>query len=596
MVKTAGNNGVKGLGAGSKARRSRPKRRTVTCDGVPGVLVKGADGWALDNEPEVRMLAAMGGSDQALGRLRALAETLNAGLIDPSGLSLLNKRLAAIAAVDDEDDLCRVRVPDEVVPAAAFACAHLGDENSSEWLVWMLSARLDDNLLRNVLPGPGLLTFQYLNSKYDQGFDRDARWADQMPPSFWEALSSHPDRWLADAAAASDPGTKAKELKRLAQSDDDVVLDLVASHPNTPSKTLVGISETPDVSYFVRWRVAQNKSASARTLRRLAGHAFWQIRFVAASHPNMDAATLAGLGGDETEQVRSAVGRHLDTPVDVLRELAGDDDKSVRASVASNPSSPVELIERLLSDRISSVRRNAVYNPSTPVELVIPRAQDRAQGVRRAVAADSRVPAHVFESLARDPKLVIRRTVAYTENAPGFVLRDLAADPDEHVKYWVAGNPSTPPDVLTDLSAASDAHLRALVAGNPSAPAGVLKTLAEDPSESVRSGLAGNSSASADVLRALAASAHFWVRADVAGNPSAPAGVLRTLADDPEYWVRARVAANPSASTEALAVLAGDANYRISADAAANLKKRQEPAKNQTEITADDGGCHTPSS
>ena len=592
MVETAEKNDVKGLGAGSKARRVRPARRTVTCDGVPGVLVEGEAGWALDNEPEVRMLAAMGGSDCALGRLRALAETLNAGLIDPSRLVLLNKRLAAIAAVDDEDDLCRVRVPDEVVPAAAFACAHLEDPNSSDWLAWMLSARLSDNLLRNVLPGPGLLTFQYLNSKYDHGFDRDARWADQMPPSFWAALRDHPELGLSDAAVASDPRTKAKELKRLAQSDDDVVLDLVASHPNTPGKTLVDISEALDVSYLVRWRVAQNKSASARTLRHLAGHALWQVRFVAASHPNMNASTLAGLGDDEIEQVRSAVGRHPDTPVNVLGELAGDDDKSVRASVASNPSSPVELIERLLSDRISSVRRNAVYNPATPVGLVIARAGDRAQGVRRAVAEHPGIPAHVFETLALDPKLVIRRTVAYNENAPSFVLRDLAADPDDAIQHWVAGNPSSPPDVLEDLSEASDAHIRARVAGNPLAPAGVLEALAEDPSELVRCGLAVNPSVPVEMLKALAASAHWWVRADAAGNPSAPAEVLEMLVDDPEYWVRARVAANPSTSTETLAVLTGDVNYIIRADAAANLEKRQKSNGGQ----ADDGGCLTPSS
>ena len=362
MVRTAGNNDVKRPGVGSKARRSRPARRVVTCDGVPGVLVKGEEGWALANEPEVKMLAAMGGSDRALGLLRVSAKTLNAGLIDPSMLALLNKRLAALAAVDDEEDLCRVRMPDEVVPAAAFVCAHMEDPNSSHWLAWMLSARLEDNLLRNVLPGPGLLTFQYLESKYERGFDRDARWADEMPSSFWDALSDHSWLRLAEVAVASDPRTTGKELRGLAKSDDDVVLDLVASHPNTLAKALLGISEDPDVDYLVRWRVAQNKNASARTLRHLAGHALWQVRFVAASHPNMDASTLAELGGDEIEQVRSAVGRHLDTPAGVLRELAGDGDKSVRAAVASNPSSPVEVIEKLLSDRISLVRRNAVYN------------------------------------------------------------------------------------------------------------------------------------------------------------------------------------------------------------------------------------------
>ena len=250
---------MEGLGVGSKARRSRPARRVVTCDGVPGVLVKGEDGWALANEPEVKMLAAMGGSDRALGLLRVLVKTLNAGLIDPSRLALLNKRLAAVAAVDDEDDLCRMRMPDEVLQAAAFVCAHMDDPNSSQWLAWMLSARLGDNLLQNVLVGPGLLTFQYLNSKYDHGFDRDARWADEMPSSFW------------DLSAASDAHIRGQ----------------VAGNPSAPACVLKALAQ--DTSERARFGLAGNPSAPVDVLRDLATNDYFGVRADVAGNPSVPA-------------------------------------------------------------------------------------------------------------------------------------------------------------------------------------------------------------------------------------------------------------------------------------------------------------------
>ncbi len=220
MRNAVASEAVRGPVAAAKARRARPARRAVTCDGVRGVFVRGEQGWALENELEVRMLMALGGSDQALSRFRAMTKVLDAGLAEGRLLSRLSGRLSAIAAAEDVEDACKIRVPGELIPAVAFACAHLAEPNSLEWLAWLLSVRLEDNLVRGPLPGPGLPTFQYLNNRFKKGFDREARWVGEMPSAFWDRLRTHEIERLRDAAAASDPRTKAKELKRLAQLAD----------------------------------------------------------------------------------------------------------------------------------------------------------------------------------------------------------------------------------------------------------------------------------------------------------------------------------------------------------------------------------------
>ena len=643
MVETAGNNGwetmtgnndVKGLGIGSKARRVRPERRTVTCDGVRGVLVKGEEGWALDNEPEVRTLMALGGSDQALDRLRAMAKTLDAGLADGRLLSRLSGRLSAIAAVEEAEEVCEVRMPGELIPAVAFACVHLKDPNSLEWLAWMLSVRLEGNLVSDALPGPGLRTFRYLNDQFNRGFNREARWVGEMPSAFWDRLSSHEVEQMQDAAAASDPRTGAKELKRLADQSstrmaveqaavavsgpraktraremglsgplpDEVVLDLVASHPNTPAKVLVGMAQRSAAPTEVRWRVAQNKSLSPWALSRLAKLDPWQIRRLAASHPNMGAAALAGLAGDEEEQVRAAAARNPATPEAVLREFARDAESEVRAAVGLNPSAPIDVLETLSSDRIKTVRSSVVSNPRAPVDLLSRRAEDRATSVRQRVAYSSDVSGSVLEKLAEDRNPQVRKTVAYNENTPSSALEGLAADPVGFVRGWAAGNSSTPVGALRKLAVDPVKWVREQAAGNASAPVDLLKVLAADPMEEVRCEVARNASTPVDVLKSLAADPSWGVRVGVAGNESAPVDGLRILASDPRAWVRARVAgnesapadlvealaadsgylvrdgvvANQSASTKALGGLADDEDYRIRARAAAVLRSRRE--------------------
>ena len=290
----------------AEARSGRVLRRCVQYKDAKGVLARRGGRWAVDNRSEVQMLAALGADcGGALDRFGALADTLNAGLADASGLRRLNARLTQIDAAPEEQ-LAIEWHDGDIMAQAAFACVCLppaSHRNAPLWLAWALSARLEDNLVRGFFGGPGLLT---LRSRYwGWGFDRDTCWIARMPAEFWTRLESHPHRWLRHAAPASDPRTTPRKLRRLARPDDAVVLDLVASHPNTPAAVLRRLGNNSGHE-AVRLRVAQNKRTPPQILGLLAKDQSPSVKMAVASHPSTPAAVVEALADDDSQHVRKA--------------------------------------------------------------------------------------------------------------------------------------------------------------------------------------------------------------------------------------------------------------------------------------------------
>ena len=259
------------FGAGVGGRRAGAARRVVTVDGVVGVLVRSGGRWVLGNDGEVRMVEALRGSGGARGRLLALAATLDAGVVDGSDLRRLNRLLGQI----DAGVPCLVGVPEELLGAVACACAHWESLAAGRWLGWALSARLEGNLVRRWLPGPGLESMLWKNRLFERGFGRETHWISEMPPAFWKQLVSHRWRPLIDIAVASSPGTSARVLKDLAVGDSwrHELLDAVASHPRTPRRPLEQIALGRLSSVHVQARVAQSLSAGPRG----AGPPRWEL-------------------------------------------------------------------------------------------------------------------------------------------------------------------------------------------------------------------------------------------------------------------------------------------------------------------------------
>lgn len=553
----------------------RQRGRVVSVGAVRGVLAPGDHGWVVENDSEVRLLEALRGERRARDRLWALAATLDEGLVEPADLRYLNGRLSAIAALERPEEVWRVRVPGELMAAAAYVCVRVNDKMLWCWLGYALAARLDGNLVRGLLPGPGWASWDVPHRRRWETFDRDVHWMSELPESFWSRLAAHSNKRLRAVAVASDPTTRPKVLERLFGEHYGVseVLDLVASNPRTPTRVLRRLvlhargRARPDL------RVAQNRSATLGLLRELARDHDWEVRYVAASHPKAPESALRRLARDETLRVRAVVAQAESAPAAVLETLASDPAVWVRRNTARNPSTPPAVLEALLGDRRAAVRAAAARNENTPAETVAARVRDRALKVRSAVAARP-VGAELLAVLAEDPKWVVRQAVAYNVQTPPEILDRLAADDHEEVRAGVAYNTSATPAALEALARDEFVWTRVHVALNQSAPVDLVMMLATDEYLGVISDAAQNPALPPAQLHTLATGESLEARAGVALNTSAPGDLLAALAEDFDSDVRRGVCENRRAPLGVVLALRSDRDYRVRAAAAAACERR----------------------
>ena len=563
-----------------QAETSRMLRRRLRCGRVPGVLTRRDGRWLLSNVAEVRTATALGGDDgTALDLFAALVAALNEGVVHDSDLRVVHGRVAAILRCD-EDRLVRLHVSEKHLGAVAFVCvclSHPSQINARRWLAWVLSARLERNLIRRGLPGPGLLSIRGNDHRRETGFDRSTRWVDRMPAGFWQRLRSHHIEWLRDAAMASDPRTTPRVLRKLAQSDNRVVADLVASHPKTPPRVLTRLSESHVVGSF---RVAQNLSASRRVLSRLADHDDVWTRLIVAVHPSTPVEALEELADDEDALVRAQAAERGSVSDLARRRLARDVSGAVRRAVAISKHTPVDLVEHLLEDPISTVRCGAVSNSKLPSYTFDKLAGDRSVHVRSWVAHRSSNPMTLTQ-LAKDPKTAVRTLAAQNCDTSKATLQTLTQDPGCNVRAAVAANERTPAAQLAELVVDPDPWVRASVAKNPKASRELLTKLVDTKDWTVESCLvesflAENPSAPADLLESVLSSDPSEWPYGLVGNPSIPAAMLQRLATSDDPWTRERAAANPSASPRLLAELAADEQPAVRLAAARQISQRRE--------------------
>ena len=219
----------------------RQRGRVVSVRAVRGVLTLGDHGWVVDNDSEVRLLEALRGERGARDRLWALAAALDEGLVEARDLRYLNGRLSVIAALERPEEVWRVRVPGELMAAAAYVCVRVNDERLSRWLGYALAARLDANLVRGLLPGAGWASWDASHRRRWGTFDQDtAIGCLSCPSRSGRGLPLTDDERLRAVALASDPTTRPKVLERLFGEQYGVseVLDLVASNPRDPDSRL----------------------------------------------------------------------------------------------------------------------------------------------------------------------------------------------------------------------------------------------------------------------------------------------------------------------------------------------------------------------
>ena len=90
------------------------------------------------------------------------------------------------------------------------------------------------------------------------------------------------------------------------------------------------------------------------------------VREAVAGHPNTPAETLNLLARDSYRGVRKAVAEKPSTPAETLNLLARDSERDIRIAVAKKPSTPAETLNLLARDSDGGVREAVAKNPSTP--------------------------------------------------------------------------------------------------------------------------------------------------------------------------------------------------------------------------------------
>ena len=567
-----------GTAVGVLVVSGRRGRRVVSV----GVLTLGERGWVVANDVEVRLLEALRGERVARNRLWALAAGLDASVVDAADLRRLNGRLAAITAVAEPEELWDVWVDVGLMAAVAYVCVCVNDVLLSRWLGFALAVRLDANLVRGLLPGPGWVSWDAPHRLRSVTFDRDVHWISELPESFWVRLTAHSDKRLRAVAVASDPSSKPTVLEKLVDEHrrEFEVLDLVASNPRTPTRVLRSLAMLWQRGERLDLRVGQNRCATAGLLDELSR---WgrEVRFVVAWHPKVPQRTLRHLARDEWVRVRAAVAGAVSAPLEVLEMLASDQDVQVRRNVASNPSTARAVLEALLTDRRAEVRAAATKNENTPAQMVATLVGDRAIKVRAAVAS-RRVGTDVLTVLAADPKGGVRQATAFNVQTPTELLERLASDCCEEVRAAVAYNTNAPLTALTALARDEFRYTKANVAANESVPDDLLVVLAADHDSHVRGTAAENPAMPAAQLKTLATDEFWGVRAGVALNPKAGDVLLAMLCEDHDSHVRRCVCEYDNAPLRLVNALRCDADFRVRAAATAACKRRAQTTPDTT--------------
>ncbi len=515
----------------------------MVCDGVRAVFARRADGrWCLANGGELSVLEGLGGPPEPISRLRGMGAALEAGVAGPGDIAELGRCLKSVAS---STDVFEARVPPHLAAAVTVACSSRGHHKAAEWLCWVLSSRLEENLSADARVGPGWLGWE-INSGLlpRRAWWSGCGWLEGLDGGVWEKLAHHSDYRVPLAAEASDPDTPPARLNELAGTPSLEVVDLVCSHPRTPADALKFLCQSARQNRTV-WRVAQNASADPSVLRWLS------------KNPHR------GVLEPEDPRLLWLLAMNPNTPVDALGRLSRGDDSSVLSWVAYHPSAGRRTLERLARNRRWEVRRPIAWNPSAPDRLIARLAADKHRKVRSAVAERRSLPEGVLKKLAGDRSLEVRAAAAANPELCERLVRLLAQDPHPRVRASIARWADLPEDVQAALADDPDPAVREALGGNQSASPEFVAHLADDPDTRVQRAVCQRPAVPEATIRRYASSGDSWLRWGAAANPSAPPDVLETLVDDPDSQVADTAARNPNIDVAVLERLAAHRDQYI---------------------------------
>jgi hypothetical protein len=96
----------------------------------------------------------------------------------------------------------------------------------------------------------------------------------------------------------------------------------IVLNSSTPPEMLEQLAQSaPPEDYYLLRLISEHPKASAKTMRRLAGHEYAAIRENVARHPNADAATLTRLCKDRAQPLWYLVAFNPNAPAALRRKL-----------------------------------------------------------------------------------------------------------------------------------------------------------------------------------------------------------------------------------------------------------------------------------
>ena len=316
-----------------------------------------------------------------------------------------------------------------------------------------LPALSEELLLRVIIGGPSSLRkIALAHPKISADFLRSLASRPDLDPDLHAEIAAHPT-------------TSADVLARMAHSNFEAILGVLAQNPNSPPAVLQKLFEERGT---VRNNLAQNPSTPRALLRTLANYGGEELIFsfqknltidpllleelardqsppdetrygreVAASHPNTRPETLVFLANDPGQPVVFAVAKNPSTPVATLEALVARRQPKLSEGVAQNPSAPGALLQQIIEQTAKDDWYQTIFllaqNPSLTEETCTQYLSSMNFGTRRILAANTR-HTKIIATLARDEGREIRVAVAQNPNTSQEILATLIEDPEDAVQ------------------------------------------------------------------------------------------------------------------------------------------------------------------
>lgn len=327
-----------------------------------------------------------------------------------------------------------------------------------------------------------------------------------------EALSQ--EQW---SDTASNPIALGFAALRFAGTGSDTAIRL-ARNPGTPPSALAVLASRGTDP--IRWQVAGNPSANARTIARLRGADDFAARWYLATRPETPTPEIVAWSVTDSA-LWTAVLDRPDATAAQLTALDVASSGSQRVRIARHPGADGVLLQQLADECDAAVGVSLLASgrlSPAALDTVLTRASDWDGW--RAHAALDRLRAPIEQTIRLPLDLRSVEGLSRSPHAPHRLIAAAASGTDS--------------DSVALLATDASVDVRALLTGRPDLAASVQAVLAQDSEVRVRKLLTQNRTITAATATTLTSDTDRMVRISAIGNPALPSEVLDTLLDGPE--------------------------------------------------------------